>query len=181
VTFTGRANTQQIDAYLSTADVGLCPDPHSPLNDVSTMNKTMEYMAFGLPVVSVDLAESVISAAGAAVYVPDDEPTAFARAVADLLDDPGRRAGLGALARRRAVDVLDWRAQAGDYVRVFDTLCGVPERRLVLLSEASAGGCFVAIEERRAVASFAVQTMLTGLLPAQRTGSSADRRVDARS
>ena len=58
---------------LSTADVGLCPDPLNPLNDVSTMNKTMEYMAFGLPVVAFDLAETRVSAADAAVYVrPND-------------------------------------------------------------------------------------------------------------
>ena len=61
------------DAYvadvLSTADVGLCPDPLNPLNDVSTMNKTMEYMAFGLPVVAFDLVETRVSADDAAVYV----------------------------------------------------------------------------------------------------------------
>ena len=54
---------------LSTADVGLCPDPKNPLNDVSTMNKTMEYMAFGLPVVAFDLRETRVSAGEAASYV----------------------------------------------------------------------------------------------------------------
>ncbi|MFZ0876487.1 MAG: glycosyltransferase [Pseudonocardiaceae bacterium] len=60
VTFTGRADLKTIGEYLSSADVGLCPGPLSPLNDVSTMNKTMEYMSYALPVVA--LAETRVSA-----------------------------------------------------------------------------------------------------------------------
>ena len=58
---------------LSTADVGLCPDPKTPLNDVSTMNKTMEYMAFSVPVVAFDLHETRISARDAAVYAESND------------------------------------------------------------------------------------------------------------
>ena len=53
-----------VAAILSTADVGISPDPKNPLNDLSTMNKTMEYMAFGLPVVAFDLRETRVSARG---------------------------------------------------------------------------------------------------------------------
>ena len=49
VTFTGRIPDAEVCAILSTADVGISPDPKNPLNDLSTMNKTMEYMAFALP------------------------------------------------------------------------------------------------------------------------------------
>jgi glycosyltransferase involved in cell wall biosynthesis len=58
VTFTGRIPDADVAAILSTADVGISPDPKNPLNDVSTMNKTMEYMAFELPVVAFDLRET---------------------------------------------------------------------------------------------------------------------------
>ena len=58
VTFTGRADKAMIADHLSVADVGLCPDLKTPLNDVSTMNKTMEYMAYALPSVSFDLVET---------------------------------------------------------------------------------------------------------------------------
>ena len=69
----GRVPDETVAEVLSTADVGLCPDPLNPLNDVSTMNKTMEYMAFGLPVVAFDLTETRVSAADAARYVePND-------------------------------------------------------------------------------------------------------------
>ena len=73
VTFTGRIPDADVSAILSTADVGISPDPKNPLNDVSTMNKTMEYMAFALPVVAFDLRETRISAGDAAVYAtPND-------------------------------------------------------------------------------------------------------------
>src|SRR5690606_4400688 len=68
VEFTGRVPDQTVAEVFSTADVGLSPDPKNPLNDVSTMNKTMEYMAFGLPVVAFDLHETRVSAGDAARY-----------------------------------------------------------------------------------------------------------------
>ena len=74
--FTGRAPDEEVGRILSTADVGLSPDPKNPLNDVSTMNKTMEYMAFELPVVAFDLLETRVSAGDAAVYV---EPNVIQR------------------------------------------------------------------------------------------------------
>ena len=69
VEFTGRAPDELVKKVMSTADIGLSPDPMNPLNDVSTMNKTMEYMSFELPVVAFDLRETRVSAADAAVYV----------------------------------------------------------------------------------------------------------------
>ena len=73
VEFTGRAPDELVRQVMSTADVGLSPDPKNPLNDVSTMNKTMEYMAFELPVLAFDLRETRVSAAEAGVYVtPND-------------------------------------------------------------------------------------------------------------
>src|SRR5262249_22056374 len=62
VTFTGRVGPEEIHRYLSTASVGLCPDPKTPFNDRSTMNKVLEYMAHEVPVVSFDLAETLRSA-----------------------------------------------------------------------------------------------------------------------
>lgn len=125
VQFTGRVGPEQIAAYLSTASVGVGPDPYSPLNDVSTMNKTMEYMAYALPVVTYRLTETVVSAADCAVYVEPGDADALGDAIVELIDDPARRADLGARGRRRAERELDWAQQAETYVGVYDRLFGV--------------------------------------------------------
>jgi len=124
VEFTGRAPDELVKQVLSTADVGLSPDPKNPLNDVSTMNKTMEYMAYGLPAVSFDLAETRVSGGDCLLYVPSGDIAAFADAVERLIDDPRLRVELGERGRRRVADVLDWRPQADAYVGVFDDLTG---------------------------------------------------------
>jgi glycosyltransferase involved in cell wall biosynthesis len=124
VTFTGRANKATIAQYLSAADVGVSPDPLNPLNDVSTMNKTMEYMAYAVPVVAFDLKETRVSAQQAAVYVQPGDIAGFASALGDLLDDEDRRAQMAVQARLRAAAELDWRPQAIAYVGVYDRLLG---------------------------------------------------------
>ena len=91
VTFTGRIPDAEVAAILSTADVGISPDPKNPLNDVSTMNKTMEYMAFALPVVAFDLRETRISAGDAAVYATPNDVEELAQLLVDLIDDEPRR------------------------------------------------------------------------------------------
>jgi glycosyltransferase involved in cell wall biosynthesis len=122
VTFTGMVRDDVISDVLSTADLGLSPDPLSPLNDLSTMNKTMEYMAFELPVVAFDLKETRVSADNAAVYVAPNDVTAYARAISELLDDPERRRHMGEQGRQRVVDVLAWRHQGSRYVAAYERL-----------------------------------------------------------
>lgn len=125
VEFTGRVGPPEITRYLSAATLGVSPDPYSPLNDVSTMNKTMEYMAYALPVVAYRLTETVVSAADCAVYVEPGDTDGFADAIVALVDDAERRAELGSRGRRRAEQELDWRAQAAVYLGVYDGLFGV--------------------------------------------------------
>ena len=120
----GRVPDEFVTDAFSTADVGLSPDPINPLNDVSTMNKTMEYMSFGLPVVAFDLRETRVSAADAAVYVPAGDVEAYARAILDLLDDPATRAEMGRRGRDRVERELAWGHQRLGYRAVFDELTG---------------------------------------------------------
>jgi glycosyltransferase involved in cell wall biosynthesis len=122
VTFTGRVPDETVFEVLSTADVGLSPDPLNPLNDVSTMNKTMEYMAFELPVVAFDLKETRVSAGAAAVYAPPNDTDAFAEAILELLDDSERRAEMGRQGRERVERDLAWRHQAPRYLSVYESL-----------------------------------------------------------
>lgn len=122
VTFTGRVPDEIVSEVLSTADLGLSPDPLNPLNNVSTMNKTMEYMAFELPVVAFDLKETRVSADSAATYVEPNDVAEYARAIGDLLDDPERRRRMGEQGRQRVVDVLAWRHQAPRFVGAYERL-----------------------------------------------------------
>jgi glycosyltransferase involved in cell wall biosynthesis len=122
----GRVSDEVVNEVLSTAEVGLCPDPMNPLNDVSTMNKTMEYMAFCLPVVAFDLRETRVSAQDAAVYVEPNDVSAYARAILALLDDPARRAEMGRRGRERVENSLAWEHQSSGYVAVFDELVSRP-------------------------------------------------------
>ncbi len=128
VHFTGRIPDADVAAILSTADVGISPDPKNPLNDLSTMNKTMEYMAFGLPVVAFDLRETRVSAGGAALYATPNDVEELARVLVDLVDDEPRRCSMGALGRTRVEDELAWAHQAPLYVAVYRQLAGSRSR-----------------------------------------------------
>jgi glycosyltransferase involved in cell wall biosynthesis len=108
VEFTGRIPDEDLVRYLSTADVCLSPDPHNPLNNVSTMNKVMEYMAMSRPIVSFELREARVSAGEAAVYAPANDEAEFAKLTARLLDDPEERARMGKLGKERVEGPLAW-------------------------------------------------------------------------
>lgn len=108
VEFAGRVPDEFVQVCLSTADVGLAPDPKNPLNDLSTMNKIVEYMAVSCPVVSFDFAESRCSAGDAAVYLPTEDVAAFGVAVGELFDDPERRVKMGRIGRERVEQDLSW-------------------------------------------------------------------------
>ena len=124
VEFTGWADDKAIQSYLSSADVCLSPDPMSPLNDVSTMNKIVEYMAMGRPLVTFDLREARVSAADAAVYVPANDVDAFAVAINDLLNDPDRRTRMGEIGRQRVVEKLSWDASERELLDFYAKLTG---------------------------------------------------------
>ncbi|GAA3809124.1 glycosyltransferase family 4 protein [Amycolatopsis tucumanensis] len=108
VEFTGRIPDADLVRYLSTADVCLAPDPLNPLNDVSTMNKIMEYMAMSRPIVSFDLREARVSAGEAAVYAPANDELEFAKLTARLMDDPAERERMGELGAARVAGPLSW-------------------------------------------------------------------------
>ncbi len=130
VAMPGRVPDETVFQVLSTADVGMSPDPSNPLNDLCTMNKTMEYMAFGLPVVAFDLLETRVSAQGAGVYAEPNGVVAYAQALVELLDDRERRLAMGSAARARVVRVLAWRHQERVYVRTYERLLQRTTRHL---------------------------------------------------
>jgi glycosyltransferase involved in cell wall biosynthesis len=122
VEFTGFIPDADLLRYLSTADICLDPNPTSPLNDVSTWIKVMEYMALGKPIVSFDLKETRISAADAAIYVKPNDEAEFAQTVASLLDDPERRRAMGESGRKRVADALSWSITSKSLIAAYRSL-----------------------------------------------------------
>jgi glycosyltransferase involved in cell wall biosynthesis len=122
VTFTGRVADDDMLAMLNTADICVNPDVANELNDLSTMNKVMEYMALGKPIVQFDLTEARYSAQDAAVYARRNDAADLAVKMVELIDDPARRAAMGALGRRRIVEELEWRHEAPKLLAAYRAL-----------------------------------------------------------
>jgi glycosyltransferase involved in cell wall biosynthesis len=120
VTFTGRVPDADMLAMLNTADVCVNPDVANEMNDKSTMNKIMEYMALGKPIVQFDLTEGRFSAQDASLYAAKNDPRDMAAKIGELLDDPGRRARMGAYGRRRVENELEWRFEVPKLLAAYE-------------------------------------------------------------
>ena len=106
------SDNHRIADYLATADVCVEPAPKNPFNDRCTMNKVVEYMAMGKPVVAFDLTEVHYTARGAAVYVQSDDPVDFGDQVLQLLESPEERRRMAGEGIHRFNEVLAWDYQA---------------------------------------------------------------------
>jgi len=107
-TFTGRISDEQLCRILSSADLAVDPDPKNEWTDKSTMNKIVEYMYFGLPIVCYDLREARVSAAEAARYVRANDEVALAQGIRDLLDDETARSRMREFGVQRVRTALAW-------------------------------------------------------------------------
>ncbi|HLY62939.1 MAG TPA: glycosyltransferase family 4 protein [Terriglobia bacterium] len=121
VRFTGRISADELAAYLCTADVCVAPDPANPMNDKSTMNKILQYMAFGRPVVLYDLTEGRRSAGDTALYARPNDPADFAAQILNLLDSEPLRRDLGERARKRIEEKLDWQTEKKTLLAAYET------------------------------------------------------------
>ena len=106
---------------MSTADVCVNPDRANEMNDKSTMNKILEYMALGKPIVQFDLTEGRFSAGEASLYARPNDVADFAMKLCELLDDPERRATMGAIGRSRVEGGLAWHHQIPRLLEAYDT------------------------------------------------------------
>ena len=122
VTFTGRAPDDEMLAMLNTADVCVNPDVHNEMNDKSTMNKVMEYMALGKAMVQFEMTEGRFSAQEASLYAAPNDPHDLADKILELLADPARCARMGAFGRQRVEDALEWRHEEPKLLAAYDRL-----------------------------------------------------------
>ncbi len=122
VTFTGRVPDAELLAMLNTADICVNPDIANDMNDKSTMNKIMEYMALGKPIVQYDLTEGRVSAQDASLYAIRNDPIDLARKMLTLLDDASLRQRMGATGRERVRNVLAWEHEVPRLLAAYDAL-----------------------------------------------------------
>ena len=107
--FTGFLSDRDVGRYLSTADLGIDPDPKNAWSDRSTMNKVLDYMFFGCPIVAFDLKENRVSAEGCGRFVTPNSEHAMADAIEELLADHELRSRMASSAAERAHGHLLWR------------------------------------------------------------------------
>lgn len=120
VTFTGRVPDEQMLEMLNTADVCVNPDVANEMNDKSTMNKVMEYMALGKPIVQFDLTEGRFSAQEASLYADKNNELDLARKIVRLLDDADLRERMGRFGRNRVENELEWKYEVPKLLAAYD-------------------------------------------------------------
>lgn len=122
VTFTGRVSDQEMLEMLNTADVCVNPDEFNAMNDKSTMNKVLEYMALGKPIVQFDLTEGRVSAQASSRYARPNDEIDLAEKIVELLDDPEARERMGWAGRERIEKELEWSYEAPKLLKAYDAL-----------------------------------------------------------
>jgi glycosyltransferase involved in cell wall biosynthesis len=137
VEFTGRIPDAELWEIMSTADVCVNPDRANEMNDKSTMNKILEYMALGKPIVQFDLTEGRFSADESSAYARPNDTVDFARKLCELLDDPERRATMGAIGRSRVESGLAWHHQIPALLQAYEVAMNAGHTRTKSLGRPS--------------------------------------------
>ncbi|MDY6829097.1 MAG: glycosyltransferase, partial [Pseudomonadota bacterium] len=127
-TFTGRVSDRELLEMLNTSDVCVNTDVANDMNDKSTMNKIMEYMALGKPIVQFDLTEGRFSAQDASLYAARNDPVDFAHNILKLVDDETLRSRMGAFGQERIRNHLEWKYEAPKLLGAYNALFGLANR-----------------------------------------------------
>lgn len=120
--FTGYISDKEISRYLSTTDVAVDPDPKTTWSDKSTMNKMMEYMFFGCPMVAFDLKENRISAQDSALYVTPNCEEEMANTIASLLTNEKKRHDMSKYGKARVRSALLWENSIPSLLKAYEHL-----------------------------------------------------------
>ncbi len=121
-TFAGPLYGSDLLAALNAIDIGVSPDPKNAMNDISTMNKVMEYMTLEKPMVQFDLTEGRVSAGDASLYARANDPIDFARKIADLISDPQAGMQMGKRGRKRVMEDLSWAHTTPQLLAAYDRI-----------------------------------------------------------
>jgi glycosyltransferase involved in cell wall biosynthesis len=124
VSFTGRVPDRDLFEMLTTSDVCVNPDRVNPMNDKSTMNKILEYMAMSKPIVQFDVTEGRFSAGESSLYARPNDPVDMADKIEALLASPAQRRKMGEVGRRRVESELAWSRQVPPLIDAYRRLFG---------------------------------------------------------
>lgn len=127
VSMPGRVSNDDLFTALRTMDLGVACDPVNDYNDHCTMNKTLEYMAFGKAQVMFGTREGRFSAGDAARYVMENSPEKLGDAIIELLDDPAERERMGRIGRERLHGDLSWEKSVRELLRAYGRATGNQE------------------------------------------------------
>lgn len=122
VDFYGRISDALMIDILNTADICVNPDRPTAMNNLSTMNKIMEYMALKKAIVQFDLKEGRFSAMEASLYAKDVED--FAKKMGVLLDDEPMRKTMGEYGYNRVVNELSWEHESKKLITFYKRVLG---------------------------------------------------------
>lgn len=122
VKFTGRIGDKEMIEYLSSCDVCVNPDEANEFNDKSTMNKIVEYMLLGKPIVQFEMKEGRFSAQEASVYAKPNDTVDFGEKILELLNDPGRRTKMGQYGINRVKKELSWDNSERELLKAYNYL-----------------------------------------------------------
>lgn len=125
VDFYGRVDDETMIDVLNTADVCVNPDKPTVMNNLSTMNKIMEYMALKKPIVQFDLKEGRVSAQDASLYANNTDPKDFADKIVWLLEHEPERRRMGEYGYNRIINELSWDHEKGKLLNVYRQVLGL--------------------------------------------------------
>lgn len=121
-TFTGALYDTDLLGALNAIDIGVAPDPKNTMNDISTMNKVMEYMTLEKPVVQFDLTEGRASAGDASLYAANNDPKDFAAKLAWLIHHPDEGRAMGQRGRARVLEHLSWHHSVPHLLQAYERI-----------------------------------------------------------
>jgi glycosyltransferase involved in cell wall biosynthesis len=92
------------------------------MNNLSTMNKIMEYMALKKPIVQFDLKEGRFSAQDASLYALNGDTTDFAEKILKLINNPDQRKLMSEFGYNRVINELSWDYESVKLIRLYDRI-----------------------------------------------------------
>jgi starch synthase len=130
--FTGAVAYDDVPALLARASIGVAPfntAPHPALRAAGffwSPLKVYEYMAAGLPVVTVDVhpLNQVIRDGQEGALFREGDVEGLAAAIARILDDPEAARAIGLRARARVVECYSWARHCAELERIALELAG---------------------------------------------------------